>query len=144
MVSFIMNLISKIYYYVKKGKRKQGSHLMWQILSHANGEWSMVNGLGAGFGTPCRSFIYHGCCRSSLVKFWGWRACPSNTCTQLKGSGVTLSTTKLIKKPVMGWGLSLVWLPMFNIYELPQLQFSISFEVYLLDDCTTCVCPSTQ
>ena len=52
--------------------------------------------------------------------------------------------TKLIKKPVMGWGLYLVCLPVFNIYESPQLQFSISFEVYLLDDCTTCVCPTTQ
>lgn len=69
----------------------------------------IVNGLGAGFSTPCRSFMYHGCCRSSLVKFWGWRACPSNTSTQLKGSGVTMSTTKLKKKPVMGRGLYLVF-----------------------------------
>ena len=124
----------------KKGKRKKEARLSYDKFRHM----LIVNGLGAGFGTPCRSFMYHGCCRSSLVKFWGWKACPSNTSTQLKGSGVTMSTTKLKKKPVMGRGLYLVCLPMFNIYESPQLQFGISFEVYLLDDCTTCVCPTTQ
>lgn len=91
MVSFIMNLISVIYYYVKKRKKEKRSKAL--ISCDKFHHMLMVNGLGAGFGTPCRSFMYHGCCRSSPVKFWGWRACPSNTSAQLKGSGVTMSTT---------------------------------------------------
>lgn len=61
MVSFLINLISETI----MCKKEVG--LSCDKFRHM----LMVNGLGAGFGTPCQSFMYDGCYRSSLVKFGG-------------------------------------------------------------------------